>query len=137
MQYMRVTQEQLEAIRQRAENATPGPWEIRWGEVVTKHPDHQNVSQWYDGYSNAICSLNDGEYIINSNKDNDAAFIAHARTDIPALLDHIAELEAELAYMNGVVGTLLSSLSLIEEQVEGNTLLLVQEAIKYAKEAQS
>jgi hypothetical protein len=93
---MKLTQEQLEAIRQRAEKATPGPWEIRWGEVVTKHPDHQNVSQWYDGYSNAICSLNDGEYIINSNEDNDATFIAHARTDIPALLDHIAELEAEL-----------------------------------------
>jgi hypothetical protein len=92
----KLTQEQLEAIRQRAENATPGPWEVGWGDVITKHPDCQNVSQWYGGHSNAICSLNDGEYIMNSNEDNDAAFIANARTDIPALLDHIAELEAEV-----------------------------------------
>lgn len=117
---MKLTQEQLEVIRQRTENATPGPWKI--------------------------ASTTDGDYVLDTDdmiiaatieRTEDATFIAHARTDIPALLEHIAELEAELAYMNGVVGTLLSSLSLIEEQVEGNTLLLVQEAIKYAKEAES
>jgi hypothetical protein len=77
---MKLTQEQLEAIRQRAENATPGPWEI--------------------------ATTTDGAYVLDTDdmiiaatieRTEDATFIAHARTDIPALLDHIAELEAELA----------------------------------------
>lgn len=72
----RLTQEQLEAIRQRAENATPGPWQI--------------------------ATTTDGAYALDTDdmiiaatieRTEDATFIAHARTDIPALLDHIAELE--------------------------------------------
>jgi hypothetical protein len=79
---MKLTQEQLEAIRQRAENATPGPWQI--------------------------ATTTDGAYVLDTDdmiiaatieRTEDASFIAHARTDIPALLDHIAELEAELAIL--------------------------------------
>jgi len=76
---MKLTQEQLESIRQRAENATPCPRQI---ETTT-----------------------DGAYVLDADdmiiaatieRNEDATFIAHARTDIPALLDHIAELEAEI-----------------------------------------
>jgi hypothetical protein len=76
---MKLTQKQLEAIRQRAENATPGPWYL----------DDSNRELWNNDGKNFIGS-------IRLEKD-DTTFIAHARTDIPALLDHIAELEAELA----------------------------------------
>jgi hypothetical protein len=126
---MRLTQEQLEAIRQRAENATSGPWDV--------HPSLGVCNDCGNLYEVVESQMFFSPVVAELKREEDARFIAHARTDIPALLDHIAELEAELAYMNGVVGTLLSSLSLIEEQVEGNTLLLVQEAIKYAKEAES
>lgn len=77
---MKLTQVQLEAIHQRAENATPGPWQI--------------------------ATTTDGAYVLDTDdmiiaatieRTEDATFIANARTDIPVLLDHIAELEAELA----------------------------------------
>jgi len=77
---MKLTQEQIEEIRKRAEDATPGPWKVG-----------------VDGY---VC--NAGFYVtdtivedITSNifEKEDAEFIANARQDIPALLAHIAELE--------------------------------------------
>jgi hypothetical protein len=85
---MKLTQEQLEAIRQRAENATPGPWEWsgdKFGDIVVYSPERR-------GFHN-----NGGEIAqLDFGSQSDATFIAHARTDIPALLEHIAELEAEL-----------------------------------------
>jgi hypothetical protein len=77
---MKLTKEQLEAIRQRAENAAAGPWDIFEGGYVVQG----------DG-------MILGNPVAKCKNDEDATFIAHARTDIPALLDHIAELEAELA----------------------------------------
>jgi hypothetical protein len=92
---MKLTQEQLEAIRQRAENATPGPW--KWS------------GQTEGGFIPQGAYLGDTLILLGDHYENykeDATFIAHARTDIPALLDHIAELEAELAYLNGVAESL-------------------------------
>jgi hypothetical protein len=98
MQYMKLAQEQLEAIRQRAENATPSPWKWsgdKFGDIVVYSPERR-------GFHN-----NGGEIAeLDFGSQSDAIFIAHARTDIPALLDHIAELEAELAYLNGVTESL-------------------------------
>jgi hypothetical protein len=47
--------------------------------------------------------------------------------DVPALI-------AEVERLNGVVGTLVSDLELIEDHTEGRGLLIVQEAIKYGEE---
>jgi hypothetical protein len=41
---------------------------------------------------------------------------------------------AEVAYLTGVIGTLKSNLEVIGEQVEGEELSFVKEAIKYAEE---
>jgi hypothetical protein len=82
---MKLTQEQLEDIRQRAENATPGPW--KW------------VGQTEGGFIPQGAYLGDTLILLGDHYENykeDATFIAHARTDIPLLLDHIAELEAEV-----------------------------------------
>jgi len=74
---MRLTNEELVAISERAEKASPGPWQV--------------------------ASTTDGEYILDCDewvvaatfeRREDAYFVAHAREDIPSLLDHIAELEA-------------------------------------------
>lgn len=67
---MTLTKEQLEAIRQRAESATAGPWEFYetlCGEIFPNH--------------------NDGRYT-----DADLEFISKAREDIPALLAEIDRL---------------------------------------------
>jgi hypothetical protein len=81
---MKLTQKQLEAIRQRVEKATPGPW--KYSEGVGSYP--------------ATILSEKGEVVAAGDEyygmtENDANFIAHARTDIPALLDHIAEVETE------------------------------------------
>lgn len=74
---MRLTNEELVTISERAEKASSGPWQV--------------------------ASTTDGEYILDCDewvvaatfeRKEDAYFVAHAREDIPKLLDHIAELEA-------------------------------------------
>lgn len=77
-----LTQEQLEAIRKRAEAAFNGPWHLeeRWSgltSVVGRYPFE------IDGtFGVADCLRN-----------QDAEFIAHAREDIPALLAEVERLQ--------------------------------------------
>lgn len=86
-----MTNDQLEAIRKRAEAATPGPWEVWTGcswrrigssrtarEVIlpTNHPsdNHPDLSM----------------------REEDGEFVAHAREDIPALLAEVERLRGEI-----------------------------------------
>lgn len=71
----RLTNDQLEAIRKRAEAATEGPWETALLE------DGWHVM--HDGMIVAEMYRKEAE---------DAEFIAHARTDIPKLLAEIERL---------------------------------------------
>ena len=81
----------LNAIRARADAATPGPWEAviseafeyRW--VVT--PDEQEPLE-------TVCDVGAPA---SPRAKEDAEFIANARADIPALLAHIDALEALIA----------------------------------------
>ncbi len=96
----------IEAIRARCAYATPGPWRHWWcgddhcdchavevpnspsgvdkmGVRSTKGFDHEQI----------LFSGSDGEGGY-SNASNEAEFIAHARQDIPDLLEYIDELEA-------------------------------------------
>lgn len=87
-----MTKDELEAIRQRVKNATIGPWAFEKGDRSRG-----------DRRSAVICNFNHdhGEWYIHGDISNieDAEFIAHARQDIPALLDHIAELASDIARM--------------------------------------
>ncbi|WP_324271507.1 hypothetical protein U7118_07460 [Bacillus subtilis] len=83
-----ITKEKLEEIRKRAEAATEGPWKFcgnKWGDLAVYSPSIR-------------AGMNNGGEIaeLEGALLTDADFIANARQDIPALLDHIAELEAEL-----------------------------------------
>lgn len=65
----------LEAIKARAEAATPGPWEcVGMGDVVTP------------------------TFVIQTTDRNpaDGRFIANARTDVPALVAEVERLQAEV-----------------------------------------
>lgn len=93
-----MTDEEAQAIAARAEAATPGTWEV-W-EIHGRYPPRirttsplvrhtvfgwvPEYSDWYEHRHEAI---------------TDAAFIAHARTDIPMLL---AERAALLKIVRGV-----------------------------------
>ncbi|WP_434599963.1 hypothetical protein [Bacillus sp. PM43] len=76
----KLTKAQLEEIRQRADAATEGPWRIG-----KQSPNGLNNIGTIGGLLTA-----------QTTNEDDAKYIAHARQDIPALLDHIAEVEQEL-----------------------------------------
>lgn len=76
----------VKAIRERAEKATPGPWTIHsWGEITSFDVTQRYVAQ--------AIAINAGYEVAKANAD----FIAHARTDVPALIDEIERLRRELA----------------------------------------
>lgn len=71
----------IEGIRKRCEAATPGPWKIdsAWSIPKTMVRTGPNVNDF-----------------LQANKCADNIFIAHARQDIPMLLDRIKELQEQL-----------------------------------------
>ena len=80
-----MTQEQIDAIKARVEAATPGPY---------------TVGYECDG-NGAHEILAGGHVIAKVDYDKNADFIAHAREDIPALLDEVRRLRDVLA-ANGI-----------------------------------
>jgi hypothetical protein len=78
---------ELEAIRQRCENATPGPWKS-----FIEGRDHTSGSSFI--MTGSVESRgNDIELSGATTADQD--FIAHARQDIPQLLAEITRLKAD------------------------------------------
>lgn len=129
---MTITPEQIEEIRARAEAATPGPWAYDCTSTqdndymvglahpvdgddgslgppisgrLIDHPHHfdpatQDFGEWY---CEPICEITAAEHSPEGSPAHDAAFIAHARTDIPLL---ISALEAEKAKLFEVRATI-------------------------------
>ncbi|MFB7548541.1 hypothetical protein [Streptomyces sp. NPDC056154] len=79
----------LAEIEARAAAATPGPWQNDQAEIHQGMPDAPDI--WVAWIGEAL-DIDD-----QPQSNNNAAFIAHAREDIPYLLDRVAELEAKLA----------------------------------------
>lgn len=77
----------LEAIREREQKATEGPWGHSREDMLSYLGDGTQVSYIYPrGLSTRI-------QVATESPVEDAQFIAHARQDIPALLDYCEELE--------------------------------------------
>lgn len=78
----------LDAIEARAEAATPGPW------VQGHHVQEPRALCPRDNMFMSLLGLDkDGMAIVA--EEADAAFIAHARADVPALVKRVRELERE------------------------------------------
>ncbi|PAZ15626.1 hypothetical protein CLM62_12585 [Streptomyces sp. SA15] len=85
-----LTDEQLNAIDARSNAATKGPW-TAWAETYP-HLVLQGPKGVHPSDAEGIVSTN-----LAVNEGVDAEFIAHAREDVPALLDEVRRLRAELA----------------------------------------
>lgn len=85
-----MTDEQLKEIAARAEAATPGPWK-NYDPMTT---DKMEVK---DSKGQVCCS----EFYMYEYPEcySNGEFIAHARTDIPALLAHIAHQRQALGWL--------------------------------------
>ena len=95
-----LSKEQLDAVRARADAATPGPWEWQGDSLITLDdtasrygPTGRCVLAFDRGDSMTLSGLVRNEHVSNL---EDAEFIAAARADIPALLAHIDALQDEL-----------------------------------------
>lgn len=91
----RLTNAELNAIRERAEKATPGPWEARAWKSTTD--DQYFVSQAFEGGKELATAWQGERYpempeIPNGEAEANAKFIAHARSDVPKLLAEIERL---------------------------------------------
>lgn len=92
-----MTRQQVQAARERAEKATPGPWSTNLsgkGEHSITGPELAYVADVYSRLAGAINYPSDEEAIGN------LAFIAAARTDVPALA---ASLEAAMEAIRATV----------------------------------
>ena len=81
-----MTRPDIDAIRKRCEAATPGPWR------KTSHYYGDGCCNIWSGEGTdcpVVRECESGGVILR----NDAEFISNARTDIPALLEYVAELE--------------------------------------------
>ncbi|MDQ0735299.1 hypothetical protein [Arthrobacter agilis] len=84
----------LDVIRARADAATEGPWEVEPGSVSADFLDFKPSSVFVGGGVDPFGEANN-DYVLSYNvTDEDAEFIAHARTDVPKL---VSALEAVLA----------------------------------------
>jgi len=92
---------QLRAIEERANRATPGPWE----EVA------ESGEWWVTGPETGVhfvMATNASEGILQANVD----FICAARTDVPALIAEIRELRAKLdAVPVSAIGYLMADIT--------------------------
>jgi hypothetical protein len=78
-----MSDERLAAIRRRAEMATPGPWEFTGTELSGDGDNPRGGMMWIP-YGNW--------YKPTPQMEHDAAFIVHAREDIPELFAEIERL---------------------------------------------
>lgn len=83
--------EQLNAIKERAAKATPGPWGWTYEGV-------DNVVIIQRGTNEIIARLDD------ETCDKDLYYIANAREDVPALVAEVERLQQQLEKANGLLG---------------------------------
>ncbi len=108
----RLTDEQLAAIEDRANAATKGPWGFYDGETYADvAADLQMTSRASYSYRQKIAQLEDENYWDDpAHEDDDesrateqmaanAAFLAHARQDVPALVAEIRRLQQQRKHL--------------------------------------
>lgn len=95
----------IEQIKARAEAATPGPWSY----YKTISGDYLIELPADDGAPLAHIHLHQGK----DEQGRNAAFIAHARTDIPLLIQEIDRLQAELLSLRVMVDRLAESRAIL------------------------
>lgn len=85
----------IEEIEVREQRATEGSWEIEYD-----NDGNGSFREWYIAGPSQIDVVSNKK----TQAEDDAHFIAHARQDIPALLEYIKELEVAIAEYVETVG---------------------------------
>jgi len=114
--------ERLAEIRARVEAATPGPWvadppvakvDNNWNRWTVMHPTDGRLGTWFvASLVPDVDRLQDVEQ-----EHSDAEFIAHARQDVPDLLDTMDVLIQQLATVENLAADILVAAIDGDEQV--------------------
>lgn len=119
---MTTTADRLAEIRARAERATEGPWVQLppWETVPATTP--------------SIISPN-GDIADRIEAEADAEFIAHAREDVPYLLDEVERLRADLSRLDESHARQAATLARVRERLaeydEGGSHPIARSAARY------
>jgi hypothetical protein len=105
-----MSESELEEIANRASCATPGPWHVRqldddWAQslvAVSTVPDTGHSERWPDFDHTTILAATLVQHpryvdIADERWDENAIFIAHARVDVPRLIDEVRRLRRLLS----------------------------------------
>jgi len=87
-----ITNDELKAMKERLEKATPGPWKATT-EVVTNVAGGRHSMGWEVAGPCESITFGDGEYGYGAIPEQaDAEFIAHSRTDMEKLIAEVERL---------------------------------------------
>lgn len=110
----RMTEQELQAIKERAEAATPGPWEV----VKSKEAGVQIGTAWKHGQLKAGVPVVTTAHGVNSVtiyiNDGNAEFIAAAREDVSVLLDEVERLTQIIRELHAEKVTLIMTAEMNE-----------------------
>jgi hypothetical protein len=99
-----MTNEELKAIRDRAEAATPGPW--YWEKLDADGWNDTEMPCLVSASVEGVMDFGDCEQYYPTEgsppNDKDAEFIAHAREDVPKLLAEIERLKEAEKFLEGI-----------------------------------
>jgi len=107
MEPLAVRARDIDQIRAREHVATPGPWHVaadsnapgngKTSSWLKNKPGNGKPSSWLENQSDNV------GHIVGAHSDyNDLQFIAHARTDIPMLLNHVAIMDRAVQLLRDV-----------------------------------
>lgn len=125
---MMLSREERDVIQARADAAAPGPWSEECVYGAIRHVDRNVDHDMYCECGRRPESKMFGRY--------DGPFIAHSRTDIPALLDHANSADKVIEGLVGALERCVGDLSWAEEASVGtnfrSSILLAQAALAAA-----
>ena len=93
-----MTPERLEAIRQRVEKATQGPWNFEGNKWQDGYVIYSPIKRGFHNNGGEVAEVDD------SYEPSDAEFIANARQDIPDLLAEVERLRYALESIVNIDG---------------------------------
>lgn len=100
----------LDKLKALEQAATPGPWESRKETVKSSRGRqsedyftiHDSNGCWVVGATVDLCMATErGDQCTNDMTNEDAAFIAEARTAVPELIAEVERLQGEIKYLRG------------------------------------
>lgn len=114
-----ITNEELKAIKARAEAATSGPWQA----IVSEDHGRPTAFGWVAAAPGEVMGEASAPGLLI-----DASFIAHARTDVPTLVEEVERLHTKLETALGTLADIafMTSVEVAQEMPQRKALRIYE-----------